>query len=255
MRPTSIFQRLFPPAAVPWAMLLLGIAACAAPAPAPLSEESAAIGLTMERRWKAGTGINSFSDKAYFIRLSGNGKLTTQSELYHSNYHKDDQVYLLNARPGRYVVVAVSDAVAKLGTRREFDALGTRRALDPLAGLDDFMVYTTYLNEDSILKTEVEVKPGNFTLMGSFLVEMAHSILYGDKAQRYFHLVVDQTIVDPYGNPLVNPNNSVASRANLVEDRRGKESEIRFLETALQHLEGSGWSLPVQSSLERARDR
>lgn len=247
MRPTSIFRRLFPPAAAPWAMLLLGLAACvAAPAPAPLNEGSAAIGLKMERQWKAGTGLNTYPHKAYFIRLTGNGKLTTQSELYHSNFRKDDQVYLLNAKPGRYVVVAVSDPLAKLGTRT---------ALDALTGLGDFEVYTTYLNEPSILKTEVEVKPGSFTVMGSFLVEMEHSILYGDKAQRYFHLVVDQTIVDPYGNPLVDPDNSVASRANLVEDRRGKESEIQFLETALRHLAGSGWNPPLQRSLERARGR
>lgn len=247
MRPSSIFRRLFPPAALPWAMLLLGLAACAAaPAPGPLSEESSAIGLLMERQWKARTGLNTYPHTAYFIRLTGKGKLTTQSELYHSNFHKDGQIYLLNAKPGRYVVVAVSDPLIKLGTRVAFN---------PLGELDEWEVYTTYLNEDSILKTEVEVKPGSFTVMGSFLVEMEHAISYGDKAQRYFHLVVDQTVVDPYGNPIVDPDNSVASRANLVKDRRGKESEIHFLQTALRHLAGSGWNRPVQRSLQRARER
>ena len=109
MRPISLFRRLFPPKAVPWVMMLLGLAACVAPAPTPFNEESAALGLSMERQWKAGTGLNTYPDTAYFIRLTGNGKLTTQSELYHSNFYKDDQVYLLNAKPGRYVVVAVSD--------------------------------------------------------------------------------------------------------------------------------------------------
>ena len=220
------------------------LSSCSSPAIAPREGNSGAIGITVEKRWAAGTGTAEMPEKVYFIRLREGTKLNKQKDLFPSNFRHGAQVYLLNAKPGRYVVVAASDSVA---------LPGIPRGLDPLRVLDDYQVYTTYFDEALIRKTEVEVKPGEFIVAGNFMVSMKNTIYFGDKIQRYFHKVVHPTVTDPFGSPIIINDNSIASRATLGEDRSSKKWEMQFLQAAETQLAGSGWTQLVRKRMEALR--
>ncbi len=233
-----------PPSPIALGLMVLLAAACSLPpAPAPLSEDSAAIGIRVETHWIGGSGVTEYPDKVYFIRLHGDGALGTQRDAVPSNYRKGRQVYLLNAKPGRYVVVASSNAYGRTGTRRSLDAL---------SGLGDYEVYTTYYDEALIQKTAVEVKAGGFAVVGSFVVEMDREIRYGTRTQKHFYLVLEPIIVDPFGIPIPDPDNSIALRGKLIKDRSGKSGARKFLEQARSDLKGAAWARTIERGLKAA---
>lgn len=217
--------------------LLPMLVSCVRPAPPPKVPGTGAIGISVEKHWKTGIDFTEFADKVYFIRLGDNTKLEKQTELFHSNFHRDRQVYLLNAKPGRYVVVAVSEALGKPGIPK---------GLDPLRELDQYEIITTYFNKALVLKTEVEVAPERIVVAGDFVVWMENGIAFGDKTQRHFYSVVNDTLVDPYGSPLIGPEENDANRGSLKENRSGRNAEMRFLQAAIKDLAGSEWSGLVQ---------
>lgn len=231
-----------------FALLLVGLGAvltsCSQQRPATKINAVGAIGIVVERRWAADASPAEVSDKVYFIRLRDNEKLNKQQELFHSNFHRDGQVYLLNAKPGRYVVVAASDTVVKPGTTK---------GLDTLRGLDDYKVYTTYFNEALVKRTELLVRPDQFVVAGNYLVKMENAVNFGDKIQRHFYKVVNSTITDPYGAPIIDQDNSDASRASLQQDRGSGEWEMQFLAAAKRHLAGSEWTKLVQDRIDALR--
>ncbi|MCZ6729734.1 MAG: hypothetical protein O7C61_08490, partial [SAR324 cluster bacterium] len=80
-------------------LLSLAMLGCSAPTPSPSHARSAAIGIQIETRWLTGFHRTYYADKIYFIRLDGSADLKQQRDLIHSNFHKGDRVYLLNAKP------------------------------------------------------------------------------------------------------------------------------------------------------------
>jgi hypothetical protein len=226
-------------------LALLIAAGCSSPVPRPVSDDSAALGITVENRWAEPGHPAEFPDTVYFVRLQGKEQLAAQRELIRSNFRKGNRVYLLNAKPGRYVAVAASETVVREATRRDSDVL---------RGLDTYRVFTSYFDAPLIQGTEVEVGPGDFAVAGHFVVRIADDIEDGDESQRHFHRLVDPLLVDPFGNPIVDPDNSVAIRGKLIESRREQASEREFLLMALQDLKGSGWSQPLQRRLETLKN-
>ncbi len=116
-------------------MLLAGPASCLT-APPPANSDSAAIGIAVTER-VVSIGVSDITPKlVYFVRLTDSANLIGQIEVFRSNYSRGNRAYLLNAKPGRYVVVAISgyaqlatygDPVANAGVR----ALRLQRAHGP----------------------------------------------------------------------------------------------------------------------------
>lgn len=119
--------------------------------------------------------------------------------------------------------------------------------------LDDYQAYTTYFSEELVRKTVVEVGPGDFAVMGSFQVLMENNIRYADKVQDYYYRTIHPFVSDLYGMPFVDPDNSFASRAHLLKERKGREVERELLEKALDDLRGTPWVPLVRRKLEALR--
>ena len=231
-----------------FAVLLGGLgtvaASCSTQGPAAKLPDSGAIGVVVEKRWPKHTSPAENSNKVYFIRLRGIEELKTQTELFHSNFHRDGQVYLLNAKPGRYVVVAASDTIINPGIAK---------GQNPLRGLDEYKVSTTYFDEALVKRTELLVRANQFVVAGNYVVTLKNAVNFGDKVQRHFYKVINSTITGPYGHPIIDQDNSDTSRASLLQERGGKEWEMQFLVAANRHLAGSEWTKLVQNRIDALR--
>lgn len=147
-----------------------------APAPAalagadlPLPEpdpERGTIAVTLRGRAPAGT--RSPAVQVFFVRLGPDVDVFAADNVICSDFSKKKQVYLLNARPGRYVAVAAR--------MRGSGGSGGE--------------YKVFLDKETIRQTEIEVTPGGVTFMGDFLVDMKMKMSKSDEAQaHYFRLI------------------------------------------------------------------
>lgn len=87
--------------------------------------------------------VRESADTVYFVRLSDGAQSDEAAGMIASNFGKARNVYLLNARPGRYVAVA-AEIVRSMPTTR---------------------TVVVFTKADSA-QTEVEVKPGIVSFMG-----------------------------------------------------------------------------------------
>jgi hypothetical protein len=85
------------------------ISGCLPPAPTPINERSAAIGVSVEKVWASFGFATEYPERVYFIRWSDSRDVTEQEEIIASNFSRGTRVYLLNAKPGRYSAVAATD--------------------------------------------------------------------------------------------------------------------------------------------------
>jgi hypothetical protein len=89
-----------------------------------------------------------------------------------SNYSDGEQVYFLNARPGRYVAVAARLRGAAL-SREEFHA---------------------FFSQEMIPQTETTVVAGRMAFMGRFTVQTSTKMTDADPAQaHYYRLILPET--------------------------------------------------------------
>ena len=171
-------------------VFLLVLSACVTlpPPPGPEDSQSAAIGISLVIRPHLrlfGLADQKTDMTVYFIRLNeekGAPDSFLQTTLYRSNYTHGNQVYLLNATPGRYAAVVVFFERTKQSPP---PVPGTPRVVpDPPWEL------WTYLSEDVIRQTEVTVPPGAIRYMGDFVIDNAVGMKNADEAQEYYHRFV-----------------------------------------------------------------
>lgn len=133
--------------------------------PAPDSERG---GIAVTVRGRFPLGQKSPAVQVYFVRLGDGVDMYAAESILPSDFSRGKQVYLLNAKPGRYVAVA-----AQLG------GLGT-------AGGE----YVVFFDRAMIPQTEIEVTPGRITFMGDLSVDLKVKMSEADEAQmHYFRLV------------------------------------------------------------------
>ena len=147
---------------------------------------------------------------------------------------------------------ALNEAVPKTGPRTE----EASERVAALGGLDEFRVVTAYFDRNLVESTAVEVAPGSFQFVASLILELDADIEDGDDTQLHFYSIVDEGLRDPFGKPIVDPDNSLALRANLRERRRDETTERNFLNDSLQALRGTGWGELLRrrlDALERKR--
>lgn len=92
-----------------WLALGWLLGACSIPLPPPKSVQSAAIGVSIQERWNKMAWFDQSLGMGYFIRLNDAGLVTAPLEILRSNYFRGNRFYLLNAKPGRYALVAASE--------------------------------------------------------------------------------------------------------------------------------------------------
>jgi hypothetical protein len=133
----------------------------------PARSELGSIGITV-------TALNGLSaERVYFVRLEDHTDVRRAKSVIYSNYHNGKQVYLLNAKPGRYVAVA-----ARLWS-------------------GDDSVSEAFFSMEMIPLTEVTVGPGQMVFMGDFLVNLGIRISRADEAQaHYFRLISPNAVRD-----------------------------------------------------------
>ena len=261
----------------------LALAAGCMPPPGPLSDESAAIGVMLEKRWSE-NGIPEHAERIYFIRWNEDSDPAKQNDIIESNYNRGGRVYLFNAKPGRYSAVAAVDftnirhgsgelwagaqgreqmrGIEGYASSADFQtSTGQPRAsfvglqIDSGGGdrVDEFTAYATYFSEDLVKRSTVEVLPGEFTVMGKFQVMMQEHIVRGDRVQTHFYQSINPSLTDPRGMPIHEVQDTVSTRAHLIKGGRSGADRRHLLELALEDLRGTEWEQMIRRMIDRLR--
>jgi hypothetical protein len=155
------------------------------PVPKMENPQASAIGIQIETRAPI-TGFRNKPDLVYFLKADRQGDVR-QGQLIPSNFARDGRIYLLNAMPGTYAAIA---------------AIGANQA----------GVSRTDFSTDLVEAARVDVRPGEFAFMGSFIVDQ--SLQYGQYNQ---------------------------FRGTIKELKRDHEARTEFLRKARDELGEGGW--------------
>lgn len=132
--------------------------------PAPDAERGS-LGISIETR----APVRIFKapvQQVFFVRVDQDQDPLKADSVIPSNYSARDQLYLLNASPGRYVAVATLS-----------------QGGDPRSG----MAFLAFLSSEAILQTEVAIVPGRMVFMGKFSLQTSTKTDAADPAQNHYH--------------------------------------------------------------------
>ena len=226
--------------------MTLGQAGCLPPAVDPVGPERGALGISVTNRWASMGFFAGKPEWVHFVRWNDKEETVAQTEVFTTNFSRDNRAYLLNARPGRYAVVATTELTRreeKPDNRRavagregeswlrraEAPGKGPRYVPVSFRGAKALRIgkaesgekrtLTTYLSDEMIRRTMVEVAPGGFTFAGRLAVTRDLKISLGDRAVNHFHPLRNQTLLD-YLGVIVVPSEESASRGTGLKIER-----------------------------------
>jgi hypothetical protein len=214
-------------------VIMLGLLGCAStlPPPKPADSQRAVIGISVKTR----SPITTFTEKpemVYFIKMDNDEDLYTQGNFIRSNYAKHGQIYLLNVKPGRYAAVACY--IKKRVTM--------------------ITEYTTFFPKELVKLTEVTVAPGTTAFMGEYVIDMSLGLEDADDCQRHYcQIIAPGAFTDEARMifaPLITGHGDYYYRGSLHEKHLDREAEIRFLNNAQEHFEGTFWTSVIQKRSE-----
>ena len=113
---------------------------------------------------------SSSADAIYFVRVTEDTDRFGAESLINSNYTKGHNVYLLNAKPGRYIAVGCEFTMAGSAERG-----------------------STVFSKAAILQTEVEVTPGSIVFMGDIDAQSSTKTKEADEAEVHYLRMIDPT--------------------------------------------------------------
>ena len=164
--------------------------ACATPVP-PGREgaDVSVIGISVGIHASGFGWWNHQASRVYFVRLDDSDHYA-QTELIPSNYTSGEYVYLFNAQPGRYGVVAAGYVVesqgAPMGTSVGVGGgFSVSASVTPTHG----NTFTTYFSPDQIEKTAVTARPSGVAYMGDVVLDRT-DWEEADEVQRYYYDVL-----------------------------------------------------------------
>src|SRR5881409_960458 len=129
--------------------------------------ERGAIGVTIQSRGPTAIASRPHASMAYFVKVDEGVDILNAAEIMPSNFSDDNQVYLLNAAPGKYVLVGAYTA--------SYDA--------PTKGFNDIPSTSIYFDREMIPATEVVVEAGTIAFAGEIVVKVSASMKNADAAQ------------------------------------------------------------------------
>ena len=213
-----------------FAILLSG---CATTQPIPDLSQPQSSGLGIEVTLKAPIGIFSAKpDQVYFAKIDGEDGLL-QQQIIRSNYSKDGRAYLLNARPGTYVAVAV------FLTRAGVPAGPPSPGFSVSMGIGR-SGYTTYFSKELVEQTKVTVRENDFVSMGSYVLDQSVGLDGADGVQTHY-----KNVIAPGATTnifLMGMSGNVHYRGTLIERKNDEMSRNEFFHRAKEDLAGSAWA-------------
>lgn len=188
----------------------------------PKDTESAIVGLSLFFHGNFLIWVPSNPILVYFIRLDPDRNLYTHEHLIPSNYVQGNHYYLLNAKPGRYAVVA--------GLRHQEITLRKQGIFFPKAFIE---------------QTSVSVAPGSVAYMGEYTVGIS-LFKKEDEAQEHYAKLL-RPVVTVFGL------NETGSRVSLRAANHDPTVEAIFLKKTMELLGPTGWTEQIQRRLDELR--
>ncbi len=215
--------------------VLLFLASCSTPLPKTLENPSAKnksiVGVNITHNARI-TFIKHTPDIVFFAKLS-DPKNIASGKIINSNYKYGDNLYLIDAEPGTYVIVGTW-----WQTRDPF----IRQPIEKGK-------YVSFYTESLVEATKFEVKPGTFTYLGHFRIEDRNEGDLGDDV-RYTYRSMLESYIPP--TDLINcttgmfSGNSIYTAKLISHDNDDsadfmKETSKAFRETGwLQYISKTG---------------
>ena len=196
------------------AMALTACNTCDTGPPVPPQDPgSAAVAIRMDERapWSL---FASRNNHLYFVRLDdGPSDSLVRDSFIPSNFCRGDYFYLLNAPPGRYVVVG------------SYNVDGDSKT---------FIFY----DEELVRLTEVAVAPGSFSFIGELVVDTTGGFEGNDAVRRHYYQLAHPGFG---GFNVMNPYDLVYG-GYVDEAQREDDAHARFVREASSHFAGTGWA-------------
>ncbi len=223
------------------ALIIFGFLGCSTtPPPKPEDPQSSAIGIALKIKSIAALAefkAFKYAGVVFFAKVDEENKSFKVKEIIPSNFSKGEQVYLLNAKPGRYLAVA---AAFKTRVPTSSSSLGGNVSVS-VGGSHGSVVY---FPDELIKLTDITISPNKFGFMGKHVVQtrgLGAQLKEPDDIQlHYFKLLQPEAV----GKPLRFGSSSYST--SLVESNQNKETEEAFLNNALKHLKAYGWESTIQ---------
>jgi len=151
------------------------------PAPNP---DSGSIALTLRAKAPVHFGTRMSAVRVFFVRLGEDRGAFAARELISSSFTSRGQVYLLNAKPGRYVAVAVAFAG---GETRTYVTGRTAYGRPTGPYVRTSVGRTGFFPVTMISGTEVTVLPQEISFMGEYQAKMSTRMKKADVAQAHYY--------------------------------------------------------------------
>lgn len=213
------------------------VASCSTvPPPRPINTESSGIAIYLELEPPISVfNMTKKPNKVYFVRLdeSKPKHALIKNNIIPSNYSKDGYVYLLNAEPGRYIVVAAFSF-----------AVNTQQ--------NTKTVFYTFLPADLVSLTTIETKAGELVFMGGFIVKESIGLKGSDDLQKhYFNLMFPNENIDTsskLSSAVLSSlfKKQVYYKGALLESRQNMKEYSKFKSHIKNSFEKSTWLKFVQ---------
>lgn len=212
-------------------LFILFIPACASlpKPPVPDDNNSAVLGVRVKLNV---TAISSLSpDRVYFVRVDEPGQPLKKGEIIHSNYKDDDVFYVLNAKPGYYMLSFYKHAVRM----NSGGYITTNR-------------FTTLLSEHAALASKTRVESGKVVFMGDIKTDTSTNKDDSDEYQRYLvgSLQLKNTEVSDAILQALNPFSRNISYYIWYGNSQGADtstdSKSAFLINSRKTFEKTAWS-------------
>lgn len=171
--------------------------------------------------------IKHTPDIVFFAKLADPAKIES-GKIINSNYKYGDNLYLVNAEPGTYVIVATW-----WQTRDPF----IRQPIEKGK-------YVSFYTAPLIEATRFEVKPGTFTYLGHFRVEDRDEENCDDDV-RYTYRSMLESYIPP--TDLINcttgmfSGNSIYTGKLISHEADDKDEAADFIKDTEKAFKGTGW--------------
>ena len=208
-------------AAIIAVVTLLSGCATTQPIPGMSNPQSSAIAIDLTLN----APIGVFSNKpaqVYFAKIDNQDGLL-QQQVIRSNFVKDGRAYLLNARPGTYVVVGdffLPPMQVSKGT------------------------YTTYFSKELVEQTKVTVQENDFIFIGSYVVDDSVGLDGADEVQIHYKNILAPA--ETTGLLGMSFSGAVHYRGTLRERKVDEQTRTEFFQKAKDDLAGSGWATRIK---------
>ncbi len=180
----------------------------------------------------------------YFVRVGdGEDPLRAESVIF-SNYSRNGQIYLFNAKPGRYFAVAAKFFYVVVGLSPP-NIVPTERRV--------------YFSEEMILQTETILSPDTMTFMGGYVVDTSamkkEKKPFGPAQAHYYQLISPTAVGRPTSARAVARQEE--HKGELRSAARDLDSELLFWTEAQSQAfpEDPAWLELVRRQLDALKMR